>query len=323
MKKSFLVITLFFIYGWNVQIYALFIDGIVADLSELNRMNMQNRTDFYNGIKNLWSNAGDREGQKNPIPEHLPQSFDELPGMPNDIKEIIELFKNNEQYARVGGKTPKGILLYGPPGTGKTSAARVIAVQSGAHFISRVGSEFVNIYVGAGPLRVRELFKEARNYDKCVIFIDEFDSIASKRTDFSAGEYTNTLNELLGQMDGFKQNNNILVIAATNRISLLDPAVLRPGRFDRIVQLDLPNEETRLAILRCGCKKIVCGECDKTLKMLAKETDGFSGADLKNLINEAALMAGRENQAMVNDTHLKAAFSKEMDRLKNITRTGY
>lgn len=321
--KRYLFIFFTLISIWTLYSPAFILDGIIADLSILSQANAENRASLYQKVKTLWGGDQEQESQKYSIPKYLPQSFDELPGMPSDIKEIIELFKNSEQYALVGGKMPKGVLLYGPPGTGKTSAARVIALQAGAHFISRVGSEFVNIYVGVGPKKVRELFREARSYEKCVIFIDEFDSIASKRTDFSVGEYTNTLNELLSQMDGFKQNNNILVIAATNRLSLLDPAVLRPGRFDRIVELTLPNEETRLAIITCGCKKINGEISNELLTLIAHQTKGFSGADLKNLINEAALMAGKERALAVTDIHMKAALFKELERLKNITHSDY
>jgi cell division protease FtsH len=241
-------------------------------------------------------------------------TFANLAGeIPEDIREIVEFIDNPERFTRVGAKRPKGILLYGPPGTGKTSIARAIAGEAGAEFFHASGSEFVEVYVGIGPQRVRELFEKARQAPKALIFIDEIDAIGSKRSGEGNSEYRNTLNELLNQMDGFKQSN-ITVIAATNRPEDLDSALLRPGRFDRLVEIGLPNAASRIAILRHYCSEITYLGDLATLDELAIKMGGFSGADIKNLVNEAAVFAARENVQSVAEDHMRKALQKTLNQ---------
>ncbi len=218
--------------------------------------------------------------------------------------------KDPARFARVGAKMPRGVLLYGPPGTGKTSIARAIAGESGAEFFSASGSDFVEMYVGVGPMRVRELFEKAKACKKAIIFIDEIDAIGGKRSGESNSEYRNTLNELLKQMDGFERSN-ITVIAATNRVDDLDEALLRPGRFDRLVEVGLPSLQSRIGIFKLYCSKITyTGENDSIFTELAQKSTGFSGADIKNVINEAAVLAAREEADSVSEAHLRQALDK-------------
>lgn len=243
-------------------------------------------------------------------------TFKDLAGeIPEDAREVVDFLKNAQYFAAVGAQMPKGVLLVGPPGTGKTSIARAIAGEAQANFFNTTGSEFIEVYVGVGPQRVRALFDKARAsikagpYKKAVIFIDEIDAIGGSREDSIGGgssEYRNTLNELLNQMDGFTQDGTILVIGATNTPHSLDAALKRPGRFDRIVEIRLPNATSREEILKLYSKKIAC---DKGINFqdLAQKTDHFSGADLKNLVNEAAVRAARQKQKKVKQEHFDAA----------------
>ncbi|MCH7620537.1 MAG: ATP-dependent zinc metalloprotease FtsH, partial [Chloroflexi bacterium] len=214
-----------------------------------------------------------------------------------ELSEIVEFLKFPQKFAKLGAKIPRGVLLAGPPGTGKTLMSRAVAGEAGVPFFSISGSEFVEMFVGVGASRVRDLFEQAKRNAPCIVFIDEVDAVGRHRGAGLGGghdEREQTLNQILVELDGFETNTNIIVLAATNRPDILDPALLRPGRFDRRVTLDLPDVVGRQAILKVhGAGKPINPEV--TMETLAKETPGFSGADLSNLINEAALLAARRN----------------------------
>jgi len=230
-----------------------------------------------------------------------------------EITEVIEFLKDPEHFQRLGADIPRGMLLMGPPGTGKTLMARAVAGEANVPFYSISGSEFIEMFVGVGASRVRDMFKEARENAPAVIFIDELDAIGRTRGAGMGGghdEREQTLNQILSQMDGFDSQEPVVVLAATNRPDVLDPALLRPGRFDRKITMDRPDRKAREAILAVHTKKIPLAE-DVELHHLAQITTGFSGADLANLVNEAALMAGRENLENVD----WSCFTQARDRL--------
>ena len=229
----------------------------------------------------------------------------------DEVKEIVDFLREPGRFSAVGGRIPKGILLVGPPGTGKTLLARSIAGEAGVPFLFASGSDFVEMYAGVGASRVRKLFREARRHGSCIIFIDELDAVGRSRggNSLSHEEREQTLNQLLVEMDGFEGHQGIVVIAATNRQDILDPALLRPGRFDRQVTVGNPDLKGREAILRVHARKIsMAPEVD--LRSIARGTPGFSGADLANLVNEAALLAGRASRAIVTDRDMQEARDK-------------
>jgi len=216
-----------------------------------------------------------------------------------ELKEIVDYLKNPQKYASIGARVPKGVLLVGPPGTGKTLLARAIAGEAGVPFISISGSEFVEMFVGVGAARVRDLFEKAKKLAPAIVFIDEIDAVGRVRGAGIGGghdEREQTLNQLLVEMDGFEPGTGIIVLAATNRPDILDPALLRPGRFDRIVVVDRPDVEGRYEILKVHARKVKLAE-NVDLKRIARITPGFSGADLANVINEAALLAARKTKS--------------------------
>lgn len=214
------------------------------------------------------------------------------------LEQLKDYLVDPEKYRRFGARMPRGILLYGPPGTGKTLLARALAGEAGVPFFALSGSDFVEKYVGVGAMRVRELFRKARKAGRCVIFIDEIDAMGKRRHDNSSDERDQTLNALLSEMSGFKGGEGIIVLAATNRMEMLDPALLRPGRFDRRIEIGLPGRKERLSILRLHSRnKPMDGDVD--LERIAAETAYFSGASLENLLNEAAIRAaGRERESI-------------------------
>ncbi len=231
-----------------------------------------------------------------------------------ELQEIVEFLKHPARFTAIGARTPKGVLLVGEPGTGKTLISRAVAGEAGVSFYSVSGSEFVEMFVGVGAARVRDLFKEAKEHAPCIVFIDEVDAVGRQRTNSGTNgndEREQTLNQLLVEMDGFDRNTNIVVIAATNRPDVLDPALLRPGRFDRRVMLDKPDIRGRLAILNVHAqdKPIAPG---LQLEDLARQTAGFSGADLANLLNEAALLAARDGLSSIQKPHLDEATLRVM-----------
>ncbi|MEI3189333.1 ATP-dependent zinc metalloprotease FtsH [Clostridiaceae bacterium Marseille-Q4143] len=229
-----------------------------------------------------------------------------------ELEEIVDFLKNPGRYTRVGARIPKGVLLVGPPGTGKTLIAKAVAGEAGVPFFSISGSDFVEMFVGVGASRVRDLFTNAKKNAPCIVFIDEIDAVARRRgTGMGGGhdEREQTLNQLLVEMDGFGVNEGIIVMAATNRVDILDPAILRPGRFDRKIGVARPDVKGREAILRVHAKNKPMGE-DVDLHQIAQTTAGFTGADLENLLNEAAIIAAKDDRAYMMQADIKRAFIK-------------
>jgi len=231
-----------------------------------------------------------------------------------EVEEIVEFLKDPKKFSRLGGKIPKGALLIGPPGTGKTLLAKAIAGEANVPFFSISGSDFVEMFVGVGASRVRDMFEQGKKHSPCIIFIDEIDAVGRSRGAGLGGgndEREQTLNQLLVEMDGFETNEGIILIAATNRPDVLDPALLRPGRFDRQVVVGNPDILGREAILKVHIKKITVGP-DVKLRTIARGTPGFSGADLANLVNESALLAARKNKRVVTMVDVEEAKDKVM-----------
>ena len=229
-----------------------------------------------------------------------------------ELEEIVDFLKEPGKYTGVGARIPKGVLLEGPPGTGKTLLAKAVAGEAGVPFFSISGSDFVEMFVGVGASRVRDLFEEAKHNAPCIVFIDEIDAVARRRgTGMGGGhdEREQTLNQLLVEMDGFGVNEGIIVMAATNRVDILDPAILRPGRFDRKVAVGTPDIGGREEILKVHAKNKPLGD-DVNLQQIAQTTAGFTGADLENLLNEAAIIAAKENRSFIAQQDIKRAFIK-------------
>lgn len=244
----------------------------------------------------------------------LKVGFDQIAGnheVKDQVEDIIGFIKEPETYTKLGARMPKGLVFYGPPGTGKTLMAKAIAKEAGVPFFSLSGSDFVQMYVGVGASRIREVFKEARKHERAVIFIDEIDAIGKQRSNNPSGsneEKDQTLNALLTEMSGFKEDEGVVVIAATNRLELLDEALLRPGRFDRQIEIGYPDQCARAQIIKLYLKdKPISDEVDTT--KLAKQTVHFTGAMLENLLNEAAILAAKEGGVKVTSHHIEKAFS--------------
>ena len=244
-------------------------------------------------------------------------TFDDVAGyegVKQEIREIIDFLKAPQRFAAIGARIPKGVLLVGPPGTGKTLIARAVAGEAGVPFLSVTGSDFMEMFVGVGASRVRDLFQSARKMGRAIIFIDEIDSIGRKRGAGLGGghdEREQTLNQMLAEMDGFEATEGIVVVAATNRPDVLDPALLRPGRFDRQVIVPLPEFTERLAIVTSHCRhKRIASDVD--LNVVARGTPGMSGADLANLVNEAALFAVRQGDDTIRNKHFEDARDRVM-----------
>ena len=237
-------------------------------------------------------------------------TFSQVAGLKEEkeeLEEIVDFLKAPKKYIQVGARIPKGVLLVGPPGTGKTLLAKAVAGEAGVPFFTISGSDFVEMFVGVGASRVRDLFEEAKKNSPCIVFIDEIDAVARRRgTGMGGGhdEREQTLNQLLVEMDGFGVNEGVIVMAATNRVDILDPAILRPGRFDRRVMVGRPDVQGREEILKVHAKgKPLSEEID--LKQIAQTTAGFTGADLENLLNEAAILAAKENRVFLMQEDIK------------------
>ena len=249
------------------------------------------------------------------LPDDKKVTFQNVAGLQEekeDLVEVVDFLKAPQKYTNVGARIPKGVLLVGPPGTGKTLLAKAVAGEAGVPFFSISGSDFVEMFVGVGVSRVRDLFEEGKRHAPCIIFIDEIDAVARQRgTGMGGGhdEREQTLNQLLVEMDGFGVNEGIIVMAATNRVDILDPAILRPGRFDRKVAVGRPDVKGREEILRVHAKDKPLGE-DVDLAQIAQTTAGFTGADLENLLNEAAIMAARDSRSYIMQQDIKHAFIK-------------
>ena len=244
-----------------------------------------------------------------------PVTFDDVAGAEEEkgeLQEIVEFLRDPERFTALGARIPKGVLLVGPPGTGKTLIAKAVAGEAGVHFLSISGSDFVELYVGVGASRVRDLFEQAKKEAPAIVFIDEIDAVGRRRGAGLGGghdEREQTLNQLLVEMDGFGSNEGVIVLAATNRQDILDPALLRPGRFDRQIYVGLPDIRGREAILKVHAKRKPLAE-DVSLTQVAQATAGFTGADLANLLNEAALLAARQHSQFITAAHLHEAMLK-------------
>jgi cell division protease FtsH len=241
-------------------------------------------------------------------------TFEDVAGVDHakdDLQEVVEFLQSPHKFERLGGKIPKGVLLVGPPGTGKTLLARAVAGEAGVPFFSISGSDFVEMFVGVGASRVRDMFEQAKKNAPCIIFIDEIDAVGRSRANGISGndERDQTLNAMLVEMDGFETNEGVIIVAATNRVDVLDQALLRPGRFDRQIQVPNPDFVGREKILKVHTRKVPIGP-DVNLKVVAKGTPGFSGADLANLVNEAALLAARRSKRIVTRMEFEDARDK-------------
>ncbi|MCH5252835.1 MAG: ATP-dependent zinc metalloprotease FtsH [Lachnospiraceae bacterium] len=248
-------------------------------------------------------------------PDEKVKTFEDVAGLVEEkeqLEEIVDFLSAPQKYTKLGARIPKGVIMVGPPGTGKTLLAKAVAGEAGVPFFSISGSDFVEMFVGVGASRVRDLFAEAKKNSPCIVFIDEIDAVARRRGSGLGGghdEREQTLNQMLVEMDGFGINEGIIVMAATNRVDILDPAILRPGRFDRRIHVGLPDVHGREEILKVHAKNKPLAE-DVNLEDIARTTAGFAGADLENLLNESAICAARENRAYIVDEDVKKSFIK-------------
>ena len=275
---------------------------------------MSNRAAAAGGSSSKMMNFG-KSRAKMTTDENKKVNFDSVAGLKEEkeeLEELVDFLRAPRKYTKLGARIPKGVLLVGPPGTGKTLLAKAVAGEAGVPFFSISGSDFVEMFVGVGASRVRDLFEEAKKNAPCIIFIDEIDAVARRRgTGMGGGhdEREQTLNQLLVEMDGFGVNEGIIVMAATNRVDILDPAIMRPGRFDRKVHVGRPDIGGREEILKVHAKNKPLGD-DVDLKQIAQTTAGFTGADLENLLNEAAICAAKEDRAYVVQDDIRKSFVK-------------
>ena len=276
---------------------------------------MMNRQMSGGGSNSKMMNFGKSRARMSTPDDSKKVTFQNVAGLQEekeDLVEVVDFLKAPQKYTRVGARIPKGVLLVGPPGTGKTLLAKAVAGEAGVPFFSISGSDFVEMFVGVGASRVRDLFEEGKRHAPCIIFIDEIDAVARQRgTGMGGGhdEREQTLNQLLVEMDGFGVNEGIIVMAATNRVDILDPAILRPGRFDRKVAVGRPDVKGREEILQVHAKDKPLGE-DVDLRQIAQATAGFTGADLENLLNEAAITAAKDARVFIKQQDIKSAFIK-------------
>ena len=296
--------------GWLSMILPWIVIGVIL----MFMFAMMSRASGGGGGGNKMMNFGkSRAKMQDPGTQNI--RFDQVAGLQEEkeeLKEIVDFLKSPQKYIEVGARIPKGVILVGPPGTGKTLLAKAVSGEAGVPFFSISGSDFVEMFVGVGASRVRDLFEEGKRHAPCIIFIDEIDAVARQRgTGMGGGhdEREQTLNQLRVEMDGFGVNEGIIVMAATNRVDILDPAILRPGRFDRKVAVGRPDVKGREEILRVHAKDKPLGE-DVDLAQIARTTAGFTGADLENLLNEAAIEAARRGRGFILQSDIKGAFIK-------------
>lgn len=296
--------------GWLSMILPWIVIGVIL----MFMFAMMSRASGGGGGGNKMMNFGkSRAKMQDPGTQNI--RFDQVAGLQEEkeeLKEIVDFLKSPQKYIEVGARIPKGVILVGPPGTGKTLLAKAVSGEAGVPFFSISGSDFVEMFVGVGASRVRDLFEDAKKHAPCIVFIDEIDAVARRRgTGMGGGhdEREQTLNQLLVEMDGFGVNQGIIVMAATNRVDILDPAILRPGRFDRKVGIGRPDVGGRREILDVHTKGKPMGD-DVDLDQIAQTTAGFTGADLENLMNEAAIMAAKEHRAYIVQADIQRAFVK-------------
>ena len=296
--------------GWLSMILPWIVIGVIM----MFMFGMISRASGGGGGGNKMMNFG-KSRAKMQDPESQNIRFDQVAGLQEEkeeLKEIVDFLKSPQKYIEVGARIPKGVILVGPPGTGKTLLAKAVSGEAGVPFFSISGSDFVEMFVGVGASRVRDLFEDAKRNAPCIVFIDEIDAVARRRgTGLGGGhdEREQTLNQLLVEMDGFGVNEGIIVMAATNRVDILDPAILRPGRFDRKVAVGRPDVKGREEILKVHVKGKPLAE-DVDLHQIARTTPGFSGADLENLMNEAAIHAARNNARFIRMEDIRKSFIK-------------
>ena len=299
--------------NWMIYVIPAIIEGVVLLLILMFFFNAQ-ANGGGGGGNNKMMNFGKSRAQMT-TSDQVNVNFGNVAGLreeKEDLEELVDFLKAPQKYTDLGARIPKGVLLVGPPGTGKTLLAKAVAGEAGVPFFSISGSDFVEMFVGVGASRVRDLFEDAKKNSPCIVFIDEIDAVARRRgTGMGGGhdEREQTLNQLLVEMDGFGVNTGIIVMAATNRVDILDPAIMRPGRFDRKIHVGRPDVGGREEILRVHAKNKPMSE-DVDLKQVAQTTAGFTGADLENLLNEAAIGAARENRIYLNQEDIKKAFVK-------------
>ena len=296
--------------GWLSMILPWIVIGVIM----MFMFGMISRASGGGGGGNKMMNFG-KSRAKMQDPESQNIRFDQVAGLQEEkeeLKEIVDFLKSPQKYIEVGARIPKGVILVGPPGTGKTLLAKAVSGEAGVPFFSISGSDFVEMFVGVGASRVRDLFEDAKRNAPCIVFIDEIDAVARRRgTGMGGGhdEREQTLNQLLVEMDGFGVNEGIIVMAATNRVDILDPAILRPGRFDRKVAVGRPDVKGREEILKVHSKEKPLSE-DVDLRRVAQTTAGFTGADLENLMNEAAIISARDNRRFIRQADIDKAFVK-------------
>jgi cell division protease FtsH len=287
----------------NLLLPLIFISGLIFFF--------QNSDNFSQNSGSSPMNIGKSPARFDPRPE-TGITFNDIAGIDEakaEFEEIVSFLKEPDRYTRVGAKIPKGVLLVGPPGTGKTLLAKAIANEANVPFFSVAGSEFVEMFIGIGAARIRDLFTKASENAPCIVFIDEIDAVGRERGSGIGGgndEREQTLNQLLTEMDGFKENKGVIVVGATNRVDILDAALLRPGRFDRRITVGLPDRLGRIGILKVHAKNKPLSE-DVSLVQLANRTPGFSGADLANLLNEAAILATRYKKQIITKNEVNEA----------------
>ena len=296
--------------NWMVYIIPGIIQGLILVVVLMLFMNAQANAGGGNKMMNFGKSRA-----KMTTGDNVNVNFGSVAGLKEekeDLEEMVDFLRDPQKYTKLGARIPKGLILVGPPGTGKTLLAKAVAGEAGVPFFSISGSDFVEMFVGVGASRVRDLFEDAKKHAPCIVFIDEIDAVARRRgTGMGGGhdEREQTLNQLLVEMDGFGVNMGIIVMAATNRVDILDPAIMRPGRFDRKVYVGRPDVGGREEILKVHAKNKPIGD-DVDLKQIAQTTAGFTGADLENLLNEAAIRAARHNRACVEQDDIKSAFVK-------------